>query len=160
MNNGKVTLVVLVGSLIMAILQQSAAPWMAIFGVKPIFGLMFAVCCSLLIRPGAGAAVGSLCGLLEGCIPGANLTHYVVSRTVSCFLASLSRSIEVEFGVIICAIVVVITTFGAEMVFMFLAPPPDITRFVQDTIGSAMYNGVLAIPTYALLRKIAKPKKV
>lgn len=160
MNSTRLVLIIIFGSLLMAILQRSLVPWISIFGAKPALGLMFAGCCSLLVRPGAGAATGALTGLWEGCVAGANLTHYFFSRTVTCFLTSLARSVDVEFGVILCAIVVAIMTLCGELLYMLLAPPPDITRFIQDTIGSAMYNGVLAIPTYAFLRKVAKPKKV
>jgi hypothetical protein len=49
-------------------------------------------------------------------------------------------------------------TIVAQLILMFFAPPPGIASFLGATIGSAMVNGVLAVPVHALLRRILGPQ--
>jgi hypothetical protein len=49
-------------------------------------------------------------------------------------------------------------TLLAYLLMMVPAPPPEVGRYLRDTIVAAMYNGVLAIPLYALLRRTLRSK--
>lgn len=85
---------------------------------------------------------------------GANLAHYAVSRTVAGFAGASSRAIGFEINIAVVGVTAALMTLVAQTVFMFLAAPKGIAAFLGDTIGSAVYNGVLAIPTYLLLRRV------
>ena len=94
---------------------------------------------------------------MQGALAGANLTHYVISRCIAGFVASWSRRLRFEMTPITVAISVAAVTVVAQIALMFIAAPTGIFGFLGDTIGSAMYNGVIAIPVYALLKRVLNP---
>ena len=126
---------------------------LSIFGARPDFLVVFLGCASLFLNRGPGALLGFGCGAFHGAIAGANLAHYAVSRTLGGFLASWSRTIGFELNILVAVATTAVTTLIVGIVWMFLAAPHGVARFLGDTIGSAVYNGVLAIPTYLLLRR-------
>jgi len=44
-----------------------------------------------------------------------------------------------------------------QIAFLLFNPRGAILPFLLATIGSAVYNGVLAMPLYALLKKVSDP---
>jgi rod shape-determining protein MreD len=126
----------------------------AIGGAKPEF--LFVVCMVLSLYPkrSIAAILGFLCGVLTGSLIGANLTHYAISRTISGFCVAWSREIRLDIRYPVVALKVFLATILAGLLFMFGAAPRSLGSYWVDTIGSAVYNGVLAIPTYALLRMV------
>ena len=137
--------------------QRSAAPYLAIGGVSPDFLLIVVGCVSLFGSRRSGTFIGFVAGVLQGALAGANLAAYAVSRTVAGFVAGWFTSLEFEAGAIVASFVVVATTLLAQLLLMFIAPPGQLAPFLLATIGSAVYNGVLAMPLYALLRRVFDP---
>ena len=142
------------------VLNQGVAPHLQVFGVRPDFLFIAAACLSLMARPGVGAVVGALSGFAHAAIVGANLTHYVTSRSIAGFGISLARNTDFTLGPTFAAVSTFLGTLLADFVFLFFAPPPDIASFTQATIGTAIYNGVFAVPLFAVLRRLAMPDKV
>ncbi|MBL8086687.1 MAG: rod shape-determining protein MreD [Chthonomonas sp.] len=143
-----------------AILQFGLAPSLNLWGIRPDFLLVFLGCFALRTRPSAGAGLGFFAGLVQGAMAGANTTHYILSRSITGFVVSLSRQSGLEFGPVLTALTVMATTIVARIAFMFGAAPPGIGEFLKDTISMAIYNGVLALPVYLVTRNVGKPKKV
>lgn len=86
------------------------------------------------------------------------MAHYIVSRTVAAFaLASASRS-GLSVGILVAGLLCAGMTVVAQLLLLFLAPPRDMLSFIGATIGTAVYNGVLAMPMYSLLRRFAEPR--
>lgn len=153
-------LFVAISIVLAAALQQSVAPRMSLFGCSPDFLLVVLGPASMSVRPLSGALIGFLCGLVYGAAAGANLAHYAISRTLAGFFGSLSQGVDIHSGVLLAAGVTALVTIVARLTLMFLAPPPAIWPFLAATIGSALYNGVLAMPFHALLRRLFPPKRV
>jgi rod shape-determining protein MreD len=107
-------------------------------------------------RRGAGI-VGFFAGVLQGAMAGANLGAYAISRTLAGFLTGWFNGLDFDGSPTVAALCTVIVTALAQVVFMFVAPTPDIGRFLLATMGMAVYNGVLAIPLYAALRCVLAP---
>ena len=137
-----------------AVLDQGVVRHMTVFGARPHFLLISAVILSLLSRPGGGAFTGFVSALLQGVISGANLASYVLSRVITGFTASATRMMGIEFTLPVIFAIMALATFEAQILLMFLAPPPSLLSFVGATIGEAIYNGVLAMPMYALVRRL------
>jgi rod shape-determining protein MreD len=137
--------------------QQTLAPRIALFHASPDFLLVSVACLSLLSARYAGSLVGFFAGLIQGCLAGANLAAYTISRTMAGFLVGWFNSLEWEGNVLVAAITTVLTTIVAQLALMFIAPPPQLGGFLLATIATAMYNGVIAVPVYALLRRIVDP---
>lgn len=143
---------------IATVLQTSLADKAAVWGARPDFVLAFLAPMALLSRPSGGAVLGGLGGLAQGAMAGANVTHYVLSGAATGFGCAAFRLVGLEMGVILGGVVAAIATIVGQLLLMLLAPPPSIPTFLGATIGMAMYNGVLAMPLYALLKRLFKTK--
>ncbi|MHB8635700.1 MAG: hypothetical protein ACYC96_04420 [Fimbriimonadaceae bacterium] len=140
-----------------AVLQQALAFRLAVFGARPDFMLVALAVLGMFASRSGGMVLGFVDGLVVGAMSGANLQHYVASRTLTGLLIGWVSSAEVPRTIPAAAIAAAGVTVVAQLTLMFLAPPHSITPFLTDTIRGAVYNGVLAIPVYALLKKIVAP---
>lgn len=137
-----------------AVLQQGLADRLAIFGVAPNFLLIALGPMALLSRPSVGGTMGFFAGLIQGALAGANLTHYVISRTLAGFLTSLGNQLDIRLALTVAGLACAATTFIAQLILMFLAPPSgSLIAYLFGSLGMALYNGILAIPLYSLLRR-------
>jgi len=137
-----------------AVLDQGAAPHMTLLNARPSFLLVSTVVLALFSRPAGGAFSGFVAAILQGVISGANLASYVVSRVLSGFLASASRMLGLETSSVVVLGTTVVTTIVAQIILMFFAPPPRLLTFAEATIIEAIYNGVLAVPLFAIIRRL------
>ena len=140
-----------------AVLQQSLGRY-GIFNARPDYLLVVLSCLCLYSSRAGGALAGFFAGLLSGAITGANLTQYIFSRSVAGFLDAWARKLGLDPNALTAAMNSFFMTVVAQLILMFFAPPSGIASFLGATIGSAMVNGVLAIPVHALLRRILGPQ--
>lgn len=137
--------------------MQPLAPRFGFWGMQPDFLLAMLAPLSLLATRRGGLLLGFFAGLIGGALPGANMAHYVISRTVGGALGAWVRSLGVEHGPITSAATAISMTIAAQLVLMFLAPPARIGAFLGATMGSAVLNGLLAIPLFALISRVLDP---
>ncbi len=138
--------------------QQGLAPRTELFGAQPDFLLVVLATLSLWLGRSGGAVLGFFTGWIYGALVGANLTVYLLTRTVTGFVAGWSNDLKIQESWILAAgmgfFVTILSGFGVT----FLAPHPEVAPALADTIQGAIYNGMLAIPVYALLRRILGPQ--
>ncbi len=158
MRNFGLTLLAALLVMFAAVIQFTWAPRISVFGASPQFGLLMALCLSLLVRQAGGVFIGFWSGLLAGSLSGSSLAAYVVIRTLSCF--SLSSFVELDFSNRTAAAVVGGVTLASQLILMIVAPTPDLGEYVRVTFIQAVLNGILAWPLYAGLRKVYRPKVV
>lgn len=142
----------------LAAIFQQAFGRCGILGASPDFILVAMSCLCLFTGRAGGAVIGFFAGLAAGGISGANLSQYIVTRTLSGFLDSWSRNLGLDANAVVAAFNAFAVTIVAQLGLMFLAPPPGIAAFLGATIGTAMFNGVLAVPVHALLTRILGPQ--
>lgn len=142
------------GMWLIGVLQSGLAPHMALMTVRPDLLLIYGLVVSLHMTRSGAAAVGFFVGLIMGGLVGANLTHYVVSRAFACFCMGWSRRFRFELSYLSVVGFVFAGTLIANLLFMFTAAPRDVGGFLRDTILAATYNGVLALPLYALMKRV------
>lgn len=140
-----------------AILERSLSPSITIFGARPDFLLLVSIVASLGLSRSGAAMTGFAAGVIQGALIGANLTHYVFSRATTAFVSAWSRQLRFEMGPLAVAVTTALLTIFGRLLFMVTAGPKGIAGFLGDTMGTAIYNGVLAIPVYALLRRVLNP---
>jgi rod shape-determining protein MreD len=157
MNKTMAVIVTLVSLWVAGALQVAVAHRVAFWGFHPDFVLVFVVQLAFLMERSAGAITGFLGGVVHAAVVGAHLGTYAASRAVAGFVAAWVRRWGVAQNSVTVAAVVFGCTVLAQLLFLFLSPPRDIVQFLGDTIRSATYNGVLAMPVYALLRRILAP---
>lgn len=150
-----VTLAIALGLWIAGGLQQAIAPRLAIWGASPDFLLISLAAGSIFLRRMPATLLGFACGLIHGALSGANLMHYIISRTVGGFLAAWSRT-TLEPSPFLAAGTAFFLTLVSQLLLMFLAPPKQIMPYLTATIIAAAYNGVLVLPVYSLLRKLVR----
>jgi hypothetical protein len=142
-----------------AVLDQAMSYRLAVFGCAPSFLLAVVGPMALLSRASFAGGVGFASGLIQGALAGANLTHYVISRSIAGFLTSLGGQLDIRLALPVAGLACAATTIVSQLLLMFLAPPPgSLVGYVFGSIGMAIYNGLIGIPIYALLRKIFVPK--
>lgn len=133
---------------------QLIATRMAVFGAVPDFVLVAVIVLSLFGTRSVDTGIGFVGGLFQGAMAGANLAGYVVSRTVTAFLVGWLGRAQLNASYWLAALVAVFGTMVAQILLLFVAPTPAIGSFLLATIGTAIYNGVLAMPVFALLRRV------
>lgn len=137
--------------------QQSVAPHIRILGASPDFLLISLSCLCLMGNRKAGVTLGFAAGLLQGALAGANLTAYVITRTLSGFLIGWFNDLEMEANPVLAFFVTSAVTVFAQLLLLFGAPRGSVFGFLGGTLIGAVTNGVLAIPVYVVLKRILDP---
>lgn len=139
-------------------LQQAAAPHLAFGGAQPDLLLVTALVAAVFFEPVVAAIFGFVAGVLHGGVTGSDTTNFAVSRTLVAYAAGFVSRLELDVRPWYVGLVVLGGTLLTYGLMMVPAPPPQVWPYVRDTILSAMYNGVLAIPLYAMMRRSLRPK--
>ena len=141
---------------IAAILNLSVATRLSVLGGTPDFPLVVLACLSLRFSRRGSTVLGFGSGLVTGVLAGANMTIYVASRCVTGFLLGWFNSMDFEATALMAAVLAFGSSIVAQLLVLFLgAYHGPLPRYLGGTISTAVYNAVIAVPVYALLRKIA-----
>jgi rod shape-determining protein MreD len=140
-------------------LNMGVAGKIAILGGNPDFLLITMGTLGLFSSRLGGAWLGFFCGFVYGSLAGANLTQYIISRTIGGFAAGWLNDAGFQGSIGMAGLSAVIVTLISQLLLMFSAPPNDVASFLGDTIRMALYNGVLAMPFYVGLSKILEPQQ-
>lgn len=141
-----------------ALLEAGLAGHLAVFGSRPSFLLVLALSFGLSVRPGSAAVVACATGILTGGLSGASMAAFTVGRTIVCFFFGFLERVEINVSLPLGAALVAVGTCLDAGFTMLISPPADLGGFVRATIGSAVYNGVLAFPVYGLVRRMFRNK--
>lgn len=139
--------------------QWSLAYQISLGQVGPDFLLAVAVTVGLFANRRCGAGIGFMAGVIHGAVAGGHMAAYTVTRTLVGFLVGWFAGMEFEGNTTVAFIVTAAATVFTQFVFLLLNPRGAIFAALLATIGSAVYNGVLAIPLYALLRRVLDPPR-
>ncbi|MBX3112455.1 MAG: hypothetical protein KF857_10640 [Fimbriimonadaceae bacterium] len=141
-----------------AVLEAGLARHLAIYDARPSFLLVLALSYGLSVRPGRAAVVACVSGVLTGGLSGASMAAFTVGRTLVCFFLGFLERVEIKVALPLGAALVAVGTCVDAGFTMLISPPSDIGGFMRATIGSAVYNGVLAFPIYGLVRRMFRNK--
>jgi len=122
--------------------------------VAPDLLLVAMIVVSTFATRRGGAWVGFLSGVLTGGILGVNMASVTFVRTLAGFsVAALSRS-GMDRNSSTIAFVSAGTTLVVQLITLFIAPKPAIGVALLATILSAVVNGALSLPIFALLSRV------
>jgi rod shape-determining protein MreD len=138
---------------------QLVASRFGVFGVSPDFVIVVIVCLSLFSSRAGASGVGFIGGLIQGAAAGSSLAGYVLSRSIVGFCVGWTANAELNKSLYIAPFVAAVATIVGQIILLFTAPTPAIGSFLVATIGSAIYNGVIAVPVFALLRRLLDPPR-
>lgn len=149
--------IAVLGSLGCSILQLALAQRFQLAGFAPDWTLLFlSLVCQISTRE-QGAVSGFFVGLTYGAAAGANLMHYVISRTVAAFVASWLRVFGIEPSPVTAGVQAGLLVLFAQLMLMFLAPPTELLPYIGVTIRTALANGGLAMLVFWALRRFIGP---
>ena len=151
--------ILVLGFWLAAVLQQATVDRLQIGGARPDLLLILAFSTAVMFAPRYAALFGFVAGLLQGAITGADLAHYTISYTIVAYLAGFLSWLELDIRAWYVALVVIGGTIIVGLIMMIPAPPVQFWPYLGDTILSAIYNGVLAIPLYVLIKRLLHPKE-
>lgn len=143
----------------LAVMWHSSVTGQKLFlGQKPDLVLIAVCLVGIRSRPALGAGYGFLAGALQGGAAGADLTALAATRTLLGFGSSWVARSGLQFSPLVVGVVVAIGTLLAQGLFLIVAPPSDIGAFLGATLGTAIYNGVLASLLDAVLKRTLDPR--
>lgn len=139
-------------------LQMALASRVGLSGARPDFPLVALAALALLGERRSGTVVGFVAGLLQGVLAGANLAAYAVSRTLLGFALGWVRLSGLVPNAFVAGLSAAVGTLLVQGILMFTAHHSPVIPFLTGTLLAAMIDGALAMPLYALLRRLIDPE--
>lgn len=136
-----------------AVLRFAAPEVLAVGPAQPELPLLLAFSIAIVSRPVGGAFIGWYVGTLTGLLAGANLAAHSVSACLTGFLLSWPNERGLNVTAPVFSLLVLLGTLAHGVLFALVAPSSGLGSFLQDTILTAVYNGVLAFPIGALANR-------
>jgi cell shape-determining protein MreD len=128
----------------------------AIRGARPNLALTALLVSGLFVDAATGAWMGAMVGLLEAAYLDRYVGSVIVSRIIPGFALGALEERIFRDHVLIAIAAAVAGTFVTEGLFYLFAPQPHALRWLIRTASSSLYNGVLAIPVYLVIHRLAK----
>ena len=147
------------GILILLFLAAAAAqstlayPLGSLVGAQPDFLLTTLLCAALLSDPITGSVLGFVGGLLSASLIGQIVGTLLVTRTIAGYLAGRFTARVFQANTLVVMLGVLVTSLAAFVLQTLAAPPHiELTAWLRETIGGALWNAVFSLPIGALLR--------
>jgi rod shape-determining protein MreD len=142
---------------LVAIVQASAVPRLAVWGVYPDLPLVFVACWGYLRGWREGLIWGLIAGLAVDLLSGAPLGAATVAMAAAGLLAGRARSAAPRSSLLVPLVGVFLLTVLYDLIFMLALAVSGQTVLWLETLArivlpSAVLNGVLAVGVYWLMR--------
>jgi rod shape-determining protein MreD len=142
-----------------ALAQMDFAYAIRIHGAQPDFILLTLILAAMFCDANRAAALGFWGGLLTASIvapPHSGFGGLIVSRTLIGFgIGWLEERIFRDNPLLACAFAAIGSAL-AEALFFLFAPQHNIAHWARALLLTTLYNTLLALPLYLLLRRIAQ----
>ncbi len=141
-------------------LQGNLPPAVSIMGGKPDLILVALISYSLAADPIVGAGLGFVAGLIQGSYIGLGLGSFMVTRTITGFLAGLVNTRLFSENPFVSVISALWLTFVCEGLFLLGNPPDSLGLAMRKLIGECIANGVAILCAYYLIRHLEVSRKI
>lgn len=128
-------------------------------GAGPDVTLVIAILLATRTNLEAAAIIGFFTGLFHSAATNDRLFAFVVAGIAACMTGTKICSRAVEATPMTIAVVVSLCTAISRAIVLFIGLPtsPDnIFPWLPATIGTAIYNGVIAIPAFLLVKRLSQ----
>ena len=132
---------------------------LVIFGAKPDLMLVVLIAYSLAEDPAFGATLGFVAGLIQGSAVDFSLGSFMVTRTITGFLAGLVTTRLFNENPIVPVLSAAGLTLVCESMFL-LANPRLVIPAARAVLGECVYNAVFALIVYWILRHFQTRRKI
>jgi rod shape-determining protein MreD len=153
--------VLLIGLLLLAATIQGNLPsWLIFKGARPDLILVVIIVTALTLDPVTGTVIGFVAGFVHGSIVGESVGSFIVSRTIIGFAAGCVTIRLFSENPVVPVVAAGGLTFAGEGLFLLLNPIPDFTTALNIMLAKALYNSLLALIAYWILRRIQLRNKI
>jgi rod shape-determining protein MreD len=140
---------------------QGAIPSsMTILGARPDIILVVLIVFSLQFEPAVGAVLGFAAGLLHGSLVGTSITGFIVTRTLTGFLAGVASTRVFSDNPYVPALTTAWLTAFCEIIFMLANPPTALLLALRTLVGECIYNVILTLVIYWFMRNARTKHKI
>ena len=158
MNPQRMTIAAVLMLWLAASLQQGLSFRLGIFGAQPDFLFVAACVFGLLTDMRTALIIGFCAGFAESAIVGSDMWQFVVTRMLAAWFCAFLVESRFQRNGGVAAAAASICTVVCGIVFMIIAPQPNIGGTLKATIITAVYNAVLAILAYYPIERAAGGK--
>lgn len=141
-------------------IQGSLPPALCLFGARPDLVLVVLVAYSLAAEPTFGATLGFVAGLLHGASVGMAVGSFIVTRTLTGFLASLVTTRLFSENPVVPTVAAAGLTLVCEGLFAISNPRAPFVPAARTIAGECIYNALLALILYWILRGVQTRRKI
>lgn len=141
-------------------LQGNLPSAISIMGAKPDLILVILISYSLAADPIFGAGLGFFAGLLHGSFVGFSFGSFMVTRTITGFLAGFVNTRLFSENPFVSVLSALWLTLVCEGLFLLGNPPIRIGPAVRKMIGECLANGIATLFVYYLIRQMETNRKI
>lgn len=141
-------------------LQGNLPGFISIWGAKPDLVLVVLVSYSLAADPAFGAGLGFVAGLLQGSLVGLSLGSFIITRTITGFLAGLVTTRLFSENPLVPVLSAVWLTVVCEALFLLGNPRPDLIIVARKIAGECLCNAIFTLFVYFALRNLDIRRKI
>ena len=136
-------------------LQQGLSYRMSILGAQPDFLFVSACILGLLLDMRSALIVGFAIGFVESAIVGSDMWQFILTRMLAAWMCAYLIESRFQRNGGMASAGSGAASLICGIVFMIIAPQPNIIRTLEATIITALYNAVLAIVAYYPIERAA-----
>ena len=155
MNNPRMAQVTVILIWLSAGLQQGLSYRMSIFGAQPDFLFVSACILGLLVDTRSALIVGFAIGFVESAVVGSDMWQFILTRMLAAWLCAYLIESRFQRNGGMASSGTGAASLVCGIVFMIIAPQPNIGGTLKATIITALYNAVLAIVAYYPIERAA-----
>ena len=141
-------------------LQGNLPGCISLWGGKPDLVLVVLISYSLAADPVFGTTLGFIAGLLVGSSVGLSLSSFIVTRTITGFLAGLVTTRLFSENPLVPALSAIWLTVVCEVFFLLGNPPPVLSVGIWKVAGECISNAVFTLFVYYALRHLNTSRKI
>ena len=149
-----------IGLIVAAGIQANLPASMSLLGAKPDLILVVLIAYSLAADPLFGAGLGFIAGLVQGCAVGLSLGSFIVTRTITGFLAGFATTRLFSENPVVPMLSAAWLTAACEGLFLLANPRAALVPAARTILGECIYNATLTLLLYWLLRSLETRHKI
>ena len=156
MNRSRLRIRLVLVLLVAFVLQAAYGSALAIHEARPNLSLTTLLIVCLFADAPTGALLGFLMGLLEAAYTERYVGSFLVTRSLAGWAVGVLDETIFRDNLLVTLLTAPVGTLLVEGCFFLFAPQPHVLRWADRTLLQALYNGLLALPLYLVLRRIAR----
>lgn len=141
-------------------IQGNLPAWLSILGGRPDLVLVVLIAFALAENPEFGAALGFFAGLMQGSAVGMSMGSFIVTRTITGFLAGFANTRVFRDNPIVPTVSAVWLTAVCEGLFLLANPRAELLTAVRIVIGECILNALFTLAVCLILMQFETRRRI